>query len=117
MRDNAIRVIGPVIEDRGLVLTMLAQQPEVGTVAYRRKSAMGIQSVYGSRTVPPSSGTVMQSQIRVAPRKTGKVSEYALPREVQALMLKRADIARAESRRANDALIDSNASKWRYSTT
>ncbi|ASL42875.1 hypothetical protein bAD24_I05240 [Burkholderia sp. AD24] len=59
----------------------------------------------------------MQSQLRVAPRTTGKVSEYALSREAQALVLKQADIARAESRRVNDALIDTNASKWRYSTT
>lgn len=117
MRDNAIRVIGPVIKNKGLELTMLAQPPEVGTVAYRLESVMGIQSVDGSRSAPPSSGTVMQSQIRGVPRTTGKVSEYALSREAQALVLKQADSARAESRRASDALIDPNASKWRYSAT
>lgn len=117
MRDDAIRGIGPVTKDKGLALTMLAQRREVGTVAYRRETAMGIQSAGGSRSAPPSSGTVMQSQLRVAPRTTGKVSEYALSREAQALVLKQADSARAESRRANDARIDPHASKWRYSAT
>ncbi|WP_171912716.1 hypothetical protein [Paraburkholderia xenovorans] len=43
------------------------------------------------------------------------MSEYALSRQAQALMLEQADQARAEQRRVNDARIDSNASKWRYS--
>lgn len=43
------------------------------------------------------------------------MSEYALSRQAQALVLEQADQARAEQRRINDARIDSNASKWRYS--
>ncbi|WP_167397508.1 hypothetical protein [Paraburkholderia aromaticivorans] len=43
------------------------------------------------------------------------MSEYALSRQAQALLLERADQARTEQRRVNDARIDSNASKWRYS--
>ncbi|SED10465.1 hypothetical protein SAMN02787142_2564 [Burkholderia sp. WP9] len=43
------------------------------------------------------------------------MSEYALSRQAQALLLEQADRARAEQRRINDARIDSNASKWRYS--
>jgi hypothetical protein len=59
----------------------------------------------------------MQSKIRVAPRTIGNASEYALSRQAQALALEQADSARAETRRVNDALIDPNASKWRYSAT
>ncbi|SDR38031.1 hypothetical protein SAMN05443245_5295 [Paraburkholderia fungorum] len=43
-----------------------------------------------------------------------KVSEFALSRQAQAQALDKADRARAEQRSANDARIDSNASKWRY---
>lgn len=57
----------------------------------------------------------MRSQTKVAPRTSGGMSEYALSRQAQALMLEQADQARAEQRRVNDARIDSNASKWRYS--
>jgi hypothetical protein len=63
----------------------------------------------------PCSGMTMRSQIKVAPRTSGTMSEYALSRQAQALLLEQADRARAEQRRVNDARIDSNASKWRYS--
>jgi hypothetical protein len=63
----------------------------------------------------PRSGMIMQSKIKAAPRMTGTVSEYAISRQAQALMLQQADTARAEKRSVNDARIDSNASKWRYS--
>lgn len=56
----------------------------------------------------------MRSQIKIAQRTAGNVSEYALSRQAQALSLEQADRAREEKRRVNDALIDSNASKWRY---
>jgi predicted NAD/FAD-dependent oxidoreductase len=63
----------------------------------------------------PCSGIIMRSQIKVAQRTAGNVSEYALSRQAQALSLENADRARAEKRRINDERIDSNASKWRYS--
>ncbi|MEM5456195.1 hypothetical protein VSR69_15355 [Paraburkholderia phytofirmans] len=63
----------------------------------------------------PCSGIIMRSQIKIAARTSGNVSEYALSRQAQALSLEQADRARAEKRRVNDARIDSNASKWRYS--
>jgi len=57
----------------------------------------------------------MRPQMKVTTRTSGTVSEYALSRQAQALVLEQADMARAEQRRINDARIDSNASKWRYS--
>lgn len=44
-----------------------------------------------------------------------RVSEYTQDRRKQALILETADALRAEQRRVNDASIDSNATKWRYS--
>ncbi|CAD6527943.1 hypothetical protein [Paraburkholderia metrosideri] len=44
-----------------------------------------------------------------------KASEFALSRQAQAQALVQADRVRAEQRSVNDARIDSNAGKWRYS--
>lgn len=42
-------------------------------------------------------------------------SAYSHERRAHALILETADALRAEQRRVSYALIDSNASKWRYS--
>lgn len=57
----------------------------------------------------------MRPSIKVIAHTTDKVSEFALSRQAQAQALDKADRARAEQRNANDARIDSKASKWRYS--
>jgi DNA-binding Lrp family transcriptional regulator len=95
-------------------VTWSCRLPRLGRKACLHR-AMGIQSVHGSHSAPPSSGIIMRSQIKVAPHTAGNGSEYGLSRQAQALALEQADSARAENRRVNDALIDSNASKWRYS--
>jgi hypothetical protein len=46
---------------------------------------------------------------------TGGSSAYTVERRTHALILETADVLRAEQRRVSFALIDSNASKWRYS--
>lgn len=71
-------------DDRGL-----RGSSHIGGKAYVC-NVMGIQSVHGLRPAPPLSGTVMRSQIRVAPRTTGNASEYALSRQAQELALEQA---------------------------
>ncbi|TAM55708.1 MAG: hypothetical protein EPN57_01395 [Paraburkholderia sp.] len=57
----------------------------------------------------------MRSPIKQTATLAARVSEYTQDRRKQALILETADALRAEQRRVNDASIDSNASKWRYS--
>jgi hypothetical protein len=59
----------------------------------------------------------MQSKTKPASATVHSVSSYAHERRTNALVLETADALRAEQRRVNDATIDSNASKWRYSVT
>ncbi|SDG20343.1 hypothetical protein SAMN05216466_102457 [Paraburkholderia phenazinium] len=59
----------------------------------------------------------MRLQTKPASPPVGGSSAYALERRTHALILETADALRAEQRRVNFALIDSNASKWRYSVT
>jgi hypothetical protein len=56
----------------------------------------------------------MSVQTKPAPTITGGSSAYTLERRTHALILETADALRAEQRHASFALIDSNASKWRY---
>jgi hypothetical protein len=58
----------------------------------------------------------MQSPIKPASRSTGTPNEYAIERKTAAQRLETADALRADKRRVSDASIDSNASKWRYSS-
>jgi hypothetical protein len=59
----------------------------------------------------------MRPKTEGAPRTSSNVSEYAMSRQTQANALEQADQERAEKRRIQDAGIDSNASKWRYTVT
>jgi hypothetical protein len=58
----------------------------------------------------------MQSPIKPASRSTGSQSEYAIECKTRALRLETADALRADARRISYASINSNASKWRYSS-
>ncbi|MFM0171171.1 hypothetical protein P0D69_21555 [Paraburkholderia sediminicola] len=95
------------------------RSPTVPVLTFVKESVLASSDGYTVSTwvalSVPCSGIIMRSQIKIAPRTSGNVSEYALSRQAQALSLEQADRARAEKRRVNDALIDSNASKWRYS--
>lgn len=95
------------------------KQPVVPVLTFVKESVLASGDGYTVSTwvalSVPCSGIVMRSQIKTAARTSGNVSEYALSRQAQALSLEQADRARAEKRRVNDARIDSNASKWRYS--
>ena len=78
------------------------------------QGCMGIQSTHGSRPVIPFWKNIMRPTTKVTAHTTDKVSEFALSRQAQAQALDQADRVRAEQRSVNDARIDSNASKWRY---
>ena len=60
-------------------------------------------------------GPIMRSQLKPASAAIGKESEYAVECRTRAHILDAADALRAEKRRASYAMIDSNATKWRYS--
>ncbi|WP_459904508.1 hypothetical protein [Caballeronia sp. HLA56] len=93
-----------------------------------------LSSVHGATTLyfdfaievevrrPPSSpdvfsfrtGTSMTTRPKVNPAVAVKQSEYTIAQKSRASALSNADSERAQKRRDNDALIDVNASKWRY---
>ena len=58
----------------------------------------------------------MQLQTKPASTPISGESAYSYERRTHALILETADALRAEQRRVSFALIDSNASKWRYSS-
>lgn len=62
-------------------------------------------------------GSIMRSPIKSTSVTTSSESEYSIERKTRANALDTADALRAEKRRASDATIDSNASKWRYPAT
>lgn len=59
----------------------------------------------------------MQIDIKKAVPVTANESAYLRERRTNAQVLETADAKRAELRRISFALIDSTASKWRYSVT
>ncbi len=58
----------------------------------------------------------MRSQFKPASTVISSESEYTIERRTRAHLLDTADALRAEKRRVSYATIDSNATKWRYST-
>ncbi len=59
----------------------------------------------------------MRSPIKSTSVTTSSESEYSIQRRTRVHELDKADALRTEKRRASDAAIDSNASKWRYPAT
>jgi len=54
----------------------------------------------------PSASSLLASPVRK--------SDFVITQEARAAALEKADSERARKRRENDALLDVNASKWRY---